>query len=207
MNTMIWGPLLWRISHTVSFTPANIKHPNQYRALQSLYYTSLQYVLPCSFCRSSYISFFRILPSITEQTTDIRRWVYDMHNLVNQKLEYPSPLTFDCLLKRHTLRTISCAPHDITSFLAILALNYEENESDVNLKVKHAIATFIWTVFNLLYLHDAKWGKIGIDFCEKHPPMFNSRTDFAEWVEKLTRKNIASYEIVRAKICKDKSCK
>ena len=67
------------------------------------------------------------------------RWSYDLHELVNKKLDEQilqtcavrsKQLTFECLQKRHTLNPVTVDVKDLFDILFILALNFPEEPSD-----------------------------------------------------------------------------
>ena len=79
MNVWIWGPPLWDVLHASSdLLDANSASPiNLLRPLSVL--------LPCIYCRNSFAEFYAQLgePRVGESF----QWTYNLHNLVNRKLE------------------------------------------------------------------------------------------------------------------------
>lgn len=87
MNTAIWGPPLWRILHGLSatFTPRTEKDVE----LMDVFIRNLQAVLPCVFCRDSLLHFLSDnIRDVKESARkgELDEWMYDLHNLVNDKL-------------------------------------------------------------------------------------------------------------------------
>ena len=84
MDTKFWGKNLWVGLHSIAHNYDSSKHdPESYK--QFFYY--LGEVLPCIHCRNSYKEFFKILPIEPYlESNQLHRWVYDIHNMVNQKL-------------------------------------------------------------------------------------------------------------------------
>ena len=86
MDTRFWGPSGWKLLHLVTFDYArhnktSRSHPiKNYRA----FFQTLPYILPCKFCRSSLTDYYRQNPFRASQ--DMRKWMYDIHNCVNDKL-------------------------------------------------------------------------------------------------------------------------
>jgi hypothetical protein len=97
LMTRIWGPSGWLFLHCVSFgfpykidptKPEHLEKQNDY--YRFFYY--LGKVLPCKYCRNSYMEFFTKLSPMSHLGTrkEITKWLYDIHNLVNNKLGVPS---------------------------------------------------------------------------------------------------------------------
>ena len=87
MDQTIWGPKMWHILHTVSFTypkSPTCEQKNQFKT----FYMSLQHILPCSVCRSHYKENLKINPidNALDSRVDLVKWVIDFHNLVNYQL-------------------------------------------------------------------------------------------------------------------------
>lgn len=209
MNTYIWGPQMWRILHTVSFYPANLATASpDYDANVRLLLVSLQNILPCSFCRRSYVTFYNKLPSLSApypnadvvpSTTDgVRQfsnpseqhfvhWVYQLHNMVNLKLNANcNIITLDCLRKRQVLHPQLCCSDDVWDIIIVLALNHDDR---VKHEDKHAFAqyrlnivVFIWTMCRLLAEHQSTTGLKLRAYCQQHPPFFNTSIEFRQWV-------------------------
>lgn len=96
MMTKVWGPAGWLFLHSVTFGyPYTINSSNPDHATKKNDYLNFFYylgkVLPCKYCRDSYMEFFKDLN--LENNLDTRdhlcRWLYDMHNKVNNKLGVP----------------------------------------------------------------------------------------------------------------------
>ena len=63
MLTSVWGPSAWHYLHTMSFNypvKPTQEHKQQYYA----YFTSLQWTLPCKYCRENYTKNLEVLPLI-----------------------------------------------------------------------------------------------------------------------------------------------
>lgn len=82
MDTRFWGPSGWRLLHLVASTPTRSKAVKEWFGL-------LEYVLPCKYCRASFHDYIRKLPLTDDIIADperFGRWMYDIHNMVNDKL-------------------------------------------------------------------------------------------------------------------------
>lgn len=85
MQTSKWGPPLWKVLHTIAHNYDPETHDvEDYKKFFKL----LGKVLPCKYCRESYVVFFDEIPidKYTKCQKDMAYWVYLMHNKVNDKL-------------------------------------------------------------------------------------------------------------------------
>jgi hypothetical protein len=86
MNPKKWGPKAWFFLHSVALNyPLNPtqEDKNNYKT----FYSSLQYVLPCSVCADNFKKHLKILP-LTDSELSSRQnlflWTVKFHNKVNQ---------------------------------------------------------------------------------------------------------------------------
>ena len=103
MLTAIWGPSMWHFLHVMSFNyPVNptLKDKKHYRD----FIISLQYVLPCKYCRTNLTKNLKTLP-ITIKTMESRntfsRYVYNLHELINKMLNKNSNLSYNDVRERY----------------------------------------------------------------------------------------------------------
>lgn len=103
MLTTIWGPGIWHYLHTMSFnypvTPS-ASDKKHYRD----FVLSLQYVLPCGKCRKNLVKNFNKLPltmSKMKSRETFSRYVYELHETINQMLNKKSGLTYDNVRERY----------------------------------------------------------------------------------------------------------
>jgi thioredoxin-related protein len=90
MQSSKFGPPAWDTMFTFAFgyylnpLPCDIKDPNYIQ-----FFKLFGKVLPCKYCRDSYTDFFESLPikEYLKQDYGLVRFVYDLKNLVNHKLE------------------------------------------------------------------------------------------------------------------------
>lgn len=96
MLTKVWGPGLWHYLHTMSFNypiHPTLAQKKQYRS----FLLSLQYVLPCKYCRVNFAKNLKHLPlslDKMENRASFSRYVYDLHETVNKMLGKKSTLSF-----------------------------------------------------------------------------------------------------------------
>ena len=94
MDTRFWGPDGWKLLHSiVEKYPLNpsITEQNTYKNFMN----SLKHVLPCIYCRRSFHQYLNELPIHNkledrgfplDHRENLFRWIYLIHNKVNQKL-------------------------------------------------------------------------------------------------------------------------
>lgn len=81
MDTRFWGPCGWRLLHLSVTTPLNDRNFEKIKE----FYTLLPFVLPCKFCRQS-LSKYYINRPLPDDYSKMNKWLYDIHNDVNDKL-------------------------------------------------------------------------------------------------------------------------
>ena len=103
MMTSVWGPPMWHVLHTISFnypvlpTEKDKKHYMKF-------YSSLQNILPCKYCRDNLKNNLIKLPLTKEvfsSRNTLSKWVYDLHELVNKMLGKNSGLSYDQVKNRY----------------------------------------------------------------------------------------------------------
>lgn len=103
MLTSVWGPGLWHYLHTMSFNyPVNPSHEDKVHYRD--FVKSLQYVLPCKYCRINLKTNFKSLPLKMEDMKDresFSRYIYELHELVNRMLKKKSNLSYCDVRERY----------------------------------------------------------------------------------------------------------
>ena len=96
MLTAVWGPSMWHYLHTMSFN-----YPVEPTREDKIHYRnfvkSLQYVLPCKYCRMNLKTNFKQLPltmSEMKSRETFSRYIYNLHELVNKMLHKKSNITY-----------------------------------------------------------------------------------------------------------------
>ncbi len=90
--TKIWGPHLWFSLNSIVFgypIKPTLEQKHQYMT----FFKSLGWVLPCSHCRESYNFFIndgetKLTIEKLNSRDDLIKWIYNIHNRVNKKLNY-----------------------------------------------------------------------------------------------------------------------
>ena len=117
MLTTVWGPGMWHFLHTMSFNyPTHPTHEQkvQYRN----FIISLQHVLPCKYCRQNLHKNFKTFPlrmcHMASRDT-FSRYVYRLHEIVNQLLGKSSKLTYCDVRERYEHFRSRCTVNDDTN--------------------------------------------------------------------------------------------
>ena len=119
LMTRLWGPSGWLFLHCISFgypykidptNPVHLEKQNDY--YRFFYY--LGKVLPCKYCRDSYMDFFTQISPMSRlgSRKEFTKWLYDIHNLVNNKLGVPTceiP-SFEEIEERYQSFRAACKP-------------------------------------------------------------------------------------------------
>src|SRR6476469_7314365 len=91
MNTSSWGPAGWKFllnvaaGYDLNEAPKNIKD-----AQYTKFFESIGDILPCKYCRQSYVPFYESLDIkryLDMPSCGLIRFVYDMKQLVSNKLK------------------------------------------------------------------------------------------------------------------------
>jgi len=103
MLTTAWGPAIWHYLHMMSFNyPLNPTEEDKkhYRD----FILSLQYVLPCKYCRMNLTKNFARLPlkeKDMESRESFSRYVYELHELINKMLKKKIHLSYADVRERY----------------------------------------------------------------------------------------------------------
>jgi hypothetical protein len=103
MLTTVWGPSMWHFLHTMSFnypinpTTDDKKHYREFML-------SLQYILPCKYCRQNLTKNYKAFPlrsSDMANRDSFSRYVYKLHEMVNKLLKKKSGLSYCDVRERY----------------------------------------------------------------------------------------------------------
>ena len=103
MMTSIWGPALWLTLHTISFNYP-IEPTEEQKKYYYKYFKSLQYILPCRYCRENYeknLKTHNLTKAVMKNRESLSRWVYELHEIVNKNLGKNSGLTYEEVRDRY----------------------------------------------------------------------------------------------------------
>jgi hypothetical protein len=91
INKEEWGPKVWHLLHSFSINN-NFRIPDNKIHNYYIFYTSFLYILPCIICSEHYSDIlYNLYPLEEDKITRIylKKWVYDVHNIVNKILKKP----------------------------------------------------------------------------------------------------------------------
>ena len=84
MNQNIWGPQMWFTLHSITFNYP-LKPTEADKNNYKLFFTYLQYIIPCTICQKNYVRHLKESP--IEYNLNSRdqlvKWLIDIHNMVN----------------------------------------------------------------------------------------------------------------------------
>ena len=103
MLTTVWGPSQWHFLHTMSFNYPTHPTEMQKKAYRD-YMLNLKNVLPCGKCRNNLRENYKKLPLLISHMRNretFSKYVYDLHELVNDMLGKTSGLTYDQVQERY----------------------------------------------------------------------------------------------------------
>jgi hypothetical protein len=124
--TGAWGPLIWSMLHIMSFNYPN-KPTKEDKEHYMSFVLSLKYVLPCGKCREN---FSKNLEKIPLTMNDMRnreafsRYVYSLHNVVNEMLGKENKLTYEEVRDRFEYFRAQCPKKE--------ARQKEKNDTEKN---------------------------------------------------------------------------
>lgn len=110
----IWGPHMWKTLHCISFGyPINPSTEQQENYKK--FFENLGNVLPCKYCSDSYNriisdSKVRLDDEIFKTRDNLTQWVFDLHNMVNQKLCVNYAITYDEVVDKYESFRAKCNP-------------------------------------------------------------------------------------------------
>tara|TARA_X000001036_G_scaffold355051_2_gene336781 strand:- start:2486 stop:3082 length:597 start_codon:yes stop_codon:yes gene_type:complete len=96
MMTKVWGPPGWFFLHTVSFgcpvSPSDFDRENGImegttKKNYETFFRNVGEILPCRYCRDSYKKYIAELPPDASSRESLVKWLVQIHNKVNDKLE------------------------------------------------------------------------------------------------------------------------
>lgn len=89
MRTRAWGPPAWFVLIMVAMGYPCTRPTSRQRAEYRRFFKSFGDVMPCSLCRDSYKLFLKEIPmdnNVMSSRRNLVYWVFDIKNLVNEKL-------------------------------------------------------------------------------------------------------------------------
>lgn len=237
MDTQFWGPPGHKLLHSIAFSYSfyddkNNKNDNNNKNISKRdvvsFFKSIQYVLPCIYCRRSYKQYYNELPiseyiynnNNNNKTKNLFKWVYLIHNKINDKLRkqgYNDEKDPNYKKVYDTYKKIMENKRKCIvgwNFLYSVIFNYPEYEFELSEIRKKGYITF-FTKLGLFLNND-----IYSSYISQHPisESMETRKDLVKWLyhleKKIKRNKCCSFENRCKKIekyrvhkCKDKTCR
>lgn len=112
--TKIWGPPLWTSLHCISFGYP-IEPSDEHKKNYKDFFANLGNVLPCRYCRESYLEFIKeegsiLNDEVMENRETFTKWFYNLHNKVNKKLGMDYGITYEDVKKKYESYRAKCTP-------------------------------------------------------------------------------------------------
>ena len=109
MNVSNWGPSGWVFLHTITFNYP-IKPTKEDKLRYINFFNNIGTMLPCKYCRDSYNIYAKKLPieKFVEDREGITYWLYQIHNLVNDKVFKNDSTEFIEVVKKYERFRAGC---------------------------------------------------------------------------------------------------
>lgn len=220
MNTGFWGKDGWKLLHSIAYS-----YDESQEKCYKTFFNCIQHLLPCIYCRRSYKKFIETYPVQNQSKRELTKWIYKIHNCVNEKLrhqgylseENPSLKKVDEFYKEY-IKEKNCLIG--IDFIYCILFNYNLEISNVR---KEAYLRFFHCLQYILPNETIR--KIYQDYLEKNPfedclekvDEKQSLEPIKKWIyqlEKCTTKKCCSYKSRCKKIekhrvnkCAGETCK
>jgi hypothetical protein len=122
-----WGPLAWHLLH--AFTISNKKISEKNKDKYYIFFECFADVIPCKICSTHYNDFLNyIIPLEKNKITRkyIKRWVFDIHNLINEYLNKKIFSYKNCILLHSNIDN-----KNILFFINTVYLNFDYNKMSI----------------------------------------------------------------------------
>lgn len=106
MQTTRWGPGSWILADAIVMNaPESIPYSKR-GTYKSFFVDNLRALLPCIYCRNSFIDYSEELPieAFYDTRAGLAVWLYKIHSMVNKKLSKPDISFFDYVKKVESMR-------------------------------------------------------------------------------------------------------
>jgi len=138
--TKIWGPSLWISLHSISFGYP-INPTEQDKLNYKNFFISLANVLPCSYCKDSYLKFIstdctKLTDDVLKSRHTLSKWVYYLHEQVNKKLGVSYGVTYNDVKNKYESFRAKCS-HNTNANGCIIPLQ-KTNDAYLLIKYKDA---------------------------------------------------------------------
>ena len=226
MDTTFWGPSGHKLNHSIAYCYTfGLYNEDIPKNIITSFFKSEKYVLPCIYCRRSFAKYIQELPinNIKDMKDNIFKWIYLIHNKINNKLRDQGYLQeknpkYDTILKKYErfVKKINCNMLG-WNFLYSIIFEYPQYGFELSKTRYNGYITFFT---NLKYLLPCKRVRDEYrKYIEEYPVenYMDTRENFKKWLyklEKIVKKECSSYgdrckkiEKHRVNKCKNKSCR
>ena len=125
MLTSVWGPSLWHYLHTMSFNyPINPTENDKKNYMTFI--LNLKSVLPCRYCRENLKNNLKKLPITIKDMQNrhtFSKYVYDLHELINNMLGKKSGLSYCDVRERYENFRSRCTKEEVKNKIVKIKLN------------------------------------------------------------------------------------
>lgn len=117
--TKIWGGCGWEFLHSITFgyplNPTDVQKENY-----KLFFQQLGHVLPCIYCRESYLEYInsgdtKLTDHVFESRENITYWLYLLHERINKKLDVNYEIEYNDVVKKYESFRANCASSNSNS--------------------------------------------------------------------------------------------
>lgn len=127
--TKIWGGAGWIFGHSITFGYPLEPNPLQKQQYMD-FFTLFGAVLPCKYCRESYVKFIsegdtRLDLSVMTNRESLTKWFYRVHEAVNQKLGIDYGVTYADVVARYESCRARCGSTDNKMQGCVAPLDYK----------------------------------------------------------------------------------
>ena len=220
MNTSFWGKDGWKLTHSIAYS-YDEKNAVCYRT----FFNSIQHILPCIYCRRSYKKYITMYPVQAQSKRALTKWLYTIHNCVNDKLRRQGYLTDDDPSLREVdafyedyIKSINCMTG--IDFLYCILFNYNleisETRKKAYIRFFHCLQ-YILPNEKIREIYQAYLTANPFDECLQKMEETQSLSPLKKWMytlEKCTKKKCCSYksrckkiEDHRVKKCTGDTCR
>lgn len=177
MDTRFWGPSAWQLFHLIAFRSP---HPDDVL-------NEMKDVLPCKYCRASTTEFVKNHPL----RGDPGKWLYDIHNMVNDKLREQSKTdpvvvspdadpSFEEIKQRYAeMKPVNVPGRD---FLFAIAYNYPDKPEEVDMATQRTFLHHLAEAYPF-----SKLAKVFQNYVKKNEPDLESRKAYMRWMYGLLK--------------------
>jgi hypothetical protein len=110
MLTYVWGPPLWHTLHIISFNYP-IEPTDEQKKQYYNFFSNLKNILPCKYCRDNLkknLKTHKLTLSVFKNRDSLSKWVYELHEIVNEMLGKKSGLSYKDVRNRYEIFRSRC---------------------------------------------------------------------------------------------------